>query len=331
MKKSAYLLCALVICGVIFFAFAPKFDGSSTEPMNSPSAESVFNPPEPSKAGIANRAVIEQVMGFPFDLVGIDEKNAALVRGAYSTYLGAMEKAITNVYKEGDLVSGRREAYVEKIIREQYAKMKNLPLQGSLNGHALATREPDADTIQLMAAFMICGKFQYIPDIVPFLECANVYVGDDYLAFGYRGVMVSWSQVITQPDQPLPPEKRLHFWPAAHALLANPEVSMPLLRDAVLRGDLRDDLRLRAATFIQTLDPECIQPEWLADCDASIREKILCIRDHELKWRDTFIDPCNQENTIRHQELLRKILKLPADTNMKEVRKQMDEHLWGPY
>ncbi|HQH74346.1 MAG TPA: hypothetical protein PK360_19880, partial [bacterium] len=116
--------------------------------MNSPSAESVFNPPEPSKAGIANRAVIEQVMGFPFDLVGIDEKNAALVRGAYSTYLGAMEKAITHVYKEGDLVSGRREAYVEKIIRDQYAKMKNLPLQGSLNGHALATREPDADTIQ---------------------------------------------------------------------------------------------------------------------------------------------------------------------------------------
>jgi len=335
MKKSAYLLCALVICGVIFFAFAPKFDDSSTEPMDSPSAESVFNPPEPSKAGIANWALIEQVMGFPFNLDGIDEKNAALIRGAYSTYLGAMEIAVSHCYETGDLASGRREAYVEKLIRDNFAKMKNLPLQGTMNGQALAACEPEVDTIQLMAAFMICGKFQYIPDIVPFLECANVYVGDTYLAFGYRGYIAGWSQVITQPDQPLPPEKRLHFWPAAHAILANPEVSLPLLRDAVLRRELRNDLRLRAAAFINTLDPEYIQPEWLAECEESIREQVLCIKEKDLNWRYSWIyssiDPCDPDEEFKQDERLRKLMKLPADVNMRVLRKQMEEHDWGPY
>ncbi|MFB3788906.1 MAG: hypothetical protein ACE15F_21305 [bacterium] len=328
MKKFVYLISGFVlICGVVYSI-------SSTE-SDEPSAESVFNSPQYSKAGIANWAIIEQVMGFPFDLDGIDEKNAALIRGTYSTYLGAMGIAISRCYEAGDLASGRREEFLEKLIRENYAKMKNLPLQGTMNGQAFASKEPEVDTIPLMAVFMICSQFQYIPDIVPFLECANIYVGDTYLAFGYRGYIAGWSQVITQPDHPLPPEKRLHFWPAAHAILTNPGISLPLLRDTVIRRDLRNDIRLRAASFINTLDPEYINPEWLSECEESIREQVLCIKEKGLNWRYIWrypsIDPCDPDEEFKQDERLRQLMKLPADVNVRELRKQMEENDWGPY
>ncbi len=233
-----------------------------------PSAESLFSASSDinDATGAVNRIVLENLIGFPFDSDTVDEKTQRLIKGTLSSFLHVIEDNIIDLYWSGSLTQEKRTESLNKIIQNNYKKMKHLPLEGIMNLPALSTQEPEVDITKLFASFMVCGAKGMITDIVPFLEYSRVFVGDDFLALGFRSTVVSWSQVEQEPEKPLPPELRLIFWPAANAILKNPDVSLPLMIDAVKDKNLRIDLRLRAASFINTLDSDIINDELLHSC-----------------------------------------------------------------
>jgi hypothetical protein len=302
---------------------------------NPSSAESLFSSSCDinDATGAVNRIVLENLIGFPFDSNTVDEKTQRLINGTFSSYLHVIEDNIIDLYWSGSLTQEKRAESLNKIIQNNHKKMNHLPLEGIMNLSALSTQEPEIDITKLFASFMVCGAKGLITDIIPFLEYSRVFVGDEFLALGFRGAVVSWSQVEQEPEKPLPPELRLAFWPVANAILKNPDVSLPLMIDAVKDKNLRIDLRLRAASFINTLDPDIINDELLLSCEKEIQEKLLCIKNDGIKWRHSlaYVQDGNFMFRKNRNEILRKRLHLPENVDMKQIREQMDKSQWGEY
>ncbi|MBN2326899.1 MAG: hypothetical protein JXR73_07080 [Candidatus Omnitrophica bacterium] len=307
------------------------FGDTQTE-KGQPSAASLFSATydiSDATSGV-NRVISEKLLGFPFDLTGIDQKTQQLIQGVHSDSLHGVQDEILDLYWSGSLSEGKLSETMKNTIANNFSLIRKLPLEGTMNLAAFMTQEPQSDIKKLLAAFMICGIVGMIPDIIPFLECSNVCVGDAFLALGYRPFISGSSQIEQDPGKPLPPEQRLTFWPASNAILKNPDISLPLLIETVKRTDIRTDIRLRAASFINTLEPDLINDGFIQSCDQELQKQLAAIRENGIKWRHS-LKFTDEEFIKKHNAILRKHLNLPPEVDMKQIRKEMDEHEWGKY
>lgn len=309
---------------------------SDVLPVNVPinSASSTINSASSASQAeaIAYEMVVNKLFGFPFDLEGVDEKNARLLRGYSNSNYSGLKSKLVKLYKSGGLENKNRKDTVRKIFKKAIQEGK-YPIEGMTDLNAFHTDNPSLDVEEIVAGFIVAGKFAEFEDIVPFLEFSQVFYGDDLAAFGHRIMIVSLSQLELDPDQPLAPEQRLNFWPAANAILKNPDASLPLLMEAVQRRDLREDLRLRAVSFINTINGELINEDLLKNCEGSFRAKAYCIKEKNIKWRHPVYNVCKEktEKDRQKDEMLLKKLNLDKNTDVKALREEMDRYRWGKY
>lgn len=271
---------------------------------------------------IALSEKVKQIFGFPFDREGNSVAN--------QNFHPVQEK-LMEFCKTGVLEETKRQAVLSKILKNALERGR-FPIEGKSDFNALSTQNPNIDVIELTAALIAAGRYKDIDDIVPFLEFSQIFYGNINLAFGHPLFILNFAALESQPNQPLPPEKRLTYWPAANALLKNQDVSVPILTTAVNRRDLRKDLRLRAASFLNTINPVLIDED-LLKVNPDIKDELSCIKDRGIKWRHSIYQLCRNETEKERQrkEILRLKLGLPEDADIKEVQKNIDQDLWGQY
>lgn len=300
----------------------------------SPSAEKQFlkKPPEIDRNDAVNAEVLRNVIGFPFSVDGLDAKTQKFMKSAHNNELIGIKKEILEAYWNNHLSEENRLGYLRETIQRNYAKAADVTLDDIMNRHALASRVPEMNPDELLAAFILSSRTGEIADIIPYLFFSNIYVGDDYFAFGYPGVMISFSQAESIPDTPLPPEKRLAFWPAANAILKNPSITVPMLIETVKDKNIHRDLRLRAATFLNTIDAKTLRDR-IGREPADLQKEIQSILDDDIRWRHSLyrIGYFDRHDPVAYYELKRKQMKLPPDADVKTILKEMDQYLWGSY
>ncbi|MGC9328777.1 MAG: hypothetical protein ACP5I1_14170, partial [Candidatus Hinthialibacter sp.] len=124
----------------------------------------------------------------------------------------------------------------------------------------------------------------------------------------------------------------LKFWPASDAIIANAEKTIPKLIDVIKNMDVNKTIRLRAATFLNTMDVNQLQA--IMDQEAiDLRSEIQSILDQDIRWRHSLamIGYFDRHDPTAYYELKRKQMKLPPDADVKIILKEMDECLWGKY
>ena len=116
-------------------------------------------------------------------------------------------------------------------IGKQYEKVKNGEskeyLTGSLNYGAFDYQYPEVDVPFLFAAMVLLAKTGEIEQIEPFLALSRIYFGS--MTEVYENPPAGFGLQPITNDNNLTKEQRLSFFPAAKAILTNPEKTKPLL------------------------------------------------------------------------------------------------------
>lgn len=213
----------------------------------------------------------ELKLGFPFN----DAK-----RLRYNGFSYIIGKRIDDFQKSLLLEESKRANSLHNIIDINWKRGKKYPIEGMNNFGALQDAEREMDVASLLASFVVAEKTGEIVNIVPYLEFVNVYFGSKSEAL--PGLFITsfaeedWNSKLTI-------EQRQAFWPASQAILKHPEVSVPLLFEALENKSLHEVLRLRAAGFLKELD-RGILDEALPNLEDWLVEKINCMIEAQGSW-----------------------------------------------
>ncbi|MEW6238308.1 MAG: hypothetical protein AB1656_23230 [Candidatus Omnitrophota bacterium] len=294
----------------------------------------------PTESDIVNQEILKALVGFPIDLSEIDaDENAknSNFRSALNHEYSSLSGEILKMYWSGSLVKEKRDAYLQSIFTEEFRKKSHFPIQGFNNLMAVYYRNLDEiDSLRVLTAIFVSGQLGAIQDIKPYLEYATVFVGDFKLA---TGMNITYSTSMDMlPDIKLTPSQRIKFWPSACAIFNNTNTAVPKLLDAVKDKNLREDLRLRAAAFINTIDPSVIDQKLLENLEPAMAEKVQCIKKYSLKWRHMLDNVCEdtseRDNKLFNPQIpkhLKNSVTIPPNLTVGEARKMEDEYFWGKY
>ncbi len=229
----------------------------------------------------------ELKLGFPFN---------DTTRLRYNGFSYIIGKEIQNLKQSNLIEKENRASTLHNVINLNWKRGKNYPIEGMNNFAALQEVEKDIDVASLLAAFVIARDNGDISDVVPFLEFVNVYFGSNSEAL--PGVFVS-SMAEEHFNSKLTHEQRRAFWPAEQAILKHPNVTVPLLLEALKNKALHQVLRLRAAAFLVKLDRPILD-EALSNLDDWLVEKIHCLIEAEGSWNGVNEHIC--ENLQRYKD-----------------------------
>ncbi len=267
----------------------------------------------------------KDVLGFPYlyQYDG-DEKNI-LIPTRYQ--LSSAEEIAFQWYKEGLLAENKRGMTISQAIRENDTLSAPLPCEGFLGYEQLGkeNQDPNFDSSSLIAAFYIAAKMGEIDDVLPFLRFSRVYT--------YKAGAGIRSPITSMHDRehlPLPPEDRLTYFPAAYALFSHPQKTIPLLLKVIPDKTISEDLRLRAASFLNTMNPSLIDDRLYQSCDEEINQKLRLIKEDALLWLDTLnaINDKFKEQDKVHWERYKKRWGIPEDVDIIKLNKENRQKEW---
>ncbi|MEW6238307.1 MAG: hypothetical protein AB1656_23225 [Candidatus Omnitrophota bacterium] len=289
----------------------------------------------PNESQIINQEILKTLVGFPIDLseINADEKLKERRFKSQNHEYYLMTDEILKMYWSGSLVKEKRDTYLQSIFTEEFRKKSHFPIKGIKNLMAVYYRNPDEiDSLRVLAAIFASGQLGAIQDIKPYLEYATVFVGDSQLATGFLSFVYS-IDMADIPEVKITPSQRLKYWPSACAIFNNTNAAVPKLLDAVKDKNLREDLRLRSAAFINTIDPSVIDQELLDGLEPAMAEKVQCIKKKSLKWRHMLYNVCEDtsERDKKDEQLHKKSMAIPDGMTVEEARKIADEDIWGKY
>jgi len=236
-------------------------------------------------AAVARRLDI----GFPFDQPG---------RLKYNGFTYLVAEKIKELDDSGLLNETKRAEVLRDIIDANWKGAKQRPYDPYMNFGALQEQEPDMDLAMILATFVISGNTGEIHDIVPYLDFAKITFGTG--AESGKDFFID-SLVESEINKDLTPQQKMAFWPAAQAILSHPEITKPLLIEAVQNPDLPELTRLRAAGFLKEIDPDFFTPEVRTAVGKELSRKIQCMFDAESTWEHVTTQIC--ENLQRYLEM----------------------------
>lgn len=231
-------------------------------------------------------------LGFPFNDVS---------RVKYNGFTYIIGKQIQELNNASLLDESNIKNTLQDIINVNSNRTKKEDwLNSYVNYGALQIEEPELELDLLLAAFSIASSKGIITDIEPFLKFSKVYFGSDWEAMEVGFVIDSLVELEINKD--LTPEQRQKFWPAADAILSNPNVSIPLLVKAVQNDSMSELLRLRGVGFLLVMDKSKVDEIIIPTVEPQIAKKIQCMIDAKGDWRGACTNIC--ENLAKYQEYL---------------------------
>ncbi len=288
----------------------------------------------PNEKQIADYEILKTLIGFPYDRNGVDKIVEMRLGSIKNLENGIVSREILAMYWSGSLVKEKRDDYLSSLLKEEMTKKNRFPIEGMNGLMAVSSKDPERiNPARVLAAILISGCIGSIQQIEPYLEFSTVYIGDDSLATGSLPMFSKlWDNTI-DAYQTIIPDQRLKFWPSAFAILKNQEQSVPKLISALQDKNLREDLRLRAASFLNTIDPNILDQELLESLEPNIATQVQCIKDKLIKWRHSIRNVC-KEKTERQKQRERKIrekLNIPDNVSLDELKRQDEKLIWGNY
>lgn len=211
---------------------------------------------------------MEKLVGFS-DLLAISDKIVLLY-----------ESSVKNKKILESMIQDAQIAFLNRNTRYPYAVQ---------NYYALSDALPNLDVDLLFATFVICNKEKMIKNIDVLLEYSPIFIGPEEIAEPILAPSVRKNGNISI-------EQRLKQWPAANAILSNPEKSIPLLIQVVKNTKIEEHIRLRASAFLNQLSPDSIKGI-LPSIEEEIAKQITCIQENNLSWKYAIPNTCER---IKH-------------------------------
>lgn len=324
MKKiPIFLIISVLLIQAVFCQeiVMPRFDLSSisSKPKDLTDKEKV------------EKLLMKELIGFPYDTDGLDERVVNLINRASDVHI--LKKEILKLYWDGKLEKNIRQKTFADIINACSNQTTPLKIQCRTDLTTIISTYPDVEIPKLMAVFLLAGKFGSLDNLIPYLEYSLVSYGKDILAGGYEltsnGEVIELSEIDTTL---LPAKNRLEFWPAANAILKNREISMPKLITIIKDKSAREALRLRAVAFINTMDPTMLDKKNFEELEPSILDSIIYIKEKKLKWRTVVLDIAKQKQSKEiNEKILKNKFKNQSLTDVLSFFEKEDKRFWGDY
>ncbi len=226
-------------------------------------------------------------IGFPF--------NETTRFGNMFTY--EIGKQILSLEESGIISSEKRGVFLNQVLNVEYEKVKSGKskgyLTGSLNYGAFVDRYPEINAPLLFASMVLLSKTGEIEQIEPFLALSRIYFGS--MTEVYENPPAGFGLQPITNDNNLTKVQRLSFFPAAKAILTNPEKTKPLLISMIKDVNANLLLRLRAAAFLNEMDQAALGKVVAEGLEEEIAAEVLCIMERNVSWRDVYKDHCKDD------------------------------------
>ncbi|MBI1389915.1 MAG: hypothetical protein GC154_15855 [bacterium] len=200
------------------------------------------------------------------------------------------------------------ESQIWRIINDNMPTMREgRSFQGIMNDGAFAKKCPEIQTDLLMAALSLVAHQGHVYNVIPLLRLSNIHIGDSSKALGDPskgisgppsvGSMADIHAALSPSSKsphpaPLSEDDQLALWPAAAAIIHNPTDAKPQLLSVLVDVKHSNEIRLRAASFLNQIDASVLTSDVLDSLDEVTRSKVACITLHNIRWRQLITDPC---------------------------------------
>lgn len=289
-------------------------------------------PKEETESDVVNDALASKILGFPFNYDDFSGNERIYMK--INAEIRQVKEAFLDMYWSGNLEETKRNDYLRDIVQENMKHVK--PLKGEVNLYAFRTQNPNTDPEQLIAVLLLYSRLGGIDDIIAFLELSKLKFGEDASAGAKQYYRTRFSNNRFNFFEKGTPEQRLVLWPAANAIIKQPTETVPLLLNAIKDPDLRIDLRYRAATFINTLNPDFLDEDLLNVCDNDFAENIRTLKKYKIKWRENLPAP-DREFEAYFQEIdvrMKHYMKARHGVEIENyflLKKEEEAAMWGQY
>ncbi|MBN2328804.1 MAG: hypothetical protein JXR73_16815 [Candidatus Omnitrophica bacterium] len=279
----------------------------------------------PSEQEISDFYFVKDVLGFPYDDRYTKKNIIAVIPSPYQ--LTPSEKVALKWHKDGLLTDENRRETLNQVIRSNDSALKSMPCEGFLSYSQFGEehQKKGFDPSSLAAAFYLSAQSGEIGDILPFLRFSQVYTNPQG-----AGIPSPIASAHDNKETILPPKERLTYFPAAYALFSHSTEVIPLLLKTIQDATAPEDLRLRAAAFLNTMNPNLLNDRLYENCEKEMSPKLRLIKEEVVLWCDALdaITDHDKEQDRRHWDRYKKRWDFPDDVDMIEQRKKDRREAW---